>query len=71
MNKEKIMSKSRKTSSVDHVFEEVLIYKHGKNNSHEKIIYVLLIKRKSVDFCRPLAMQVRIFKFPIFSSLSK
>lgn len=35
------MNKSRKASSVDHVFEEVLIYKHGENNSDEKIIYVL------------------------------
>lgn len=61
------MSKCRKESLVDYVFEEELIYKYWKNNSHEKTIYALWIQGKSVDFSRSEVTQDRIRKFLVSS----
>lgn len=57
---EKRMNKCRKESLVDHVFEKVLIYKHGKNNSHEKITYDLWVERTSFDFSRSEVTQLEL-----------
>lgn len=64
---EKIMSKCRKESLVNYVFEEVLIYKHWKNNSHKKILCALWIQEKSADFSRSEVTQDRIRKFLVYS----
>lgn len=56
------MNKYRKESLVDHGSEEVLIYRHGKNNSHEKIVYASRVERKSIDFSRSEVTQDRILK---------